>query len=215
VREAFIHLSKEGLVEVIPQKETRVSLIDLVRVEQEFFLRNTLETAVYEPFLRNNGSRYFSGLENLISLQRGALKSKSYIEFIKYDDRFHEVFFEVANQRLSWEVLASMSGHYHRVRMLSILEAGVADEKVEYHRKILSALKKGCLEGAKENLYLHLHNPNEEKMFMEKFPGYFASREAVNKFDVDFGGFPILLKTFKGTGDKTSAVPAAAGKQKK
>ena len=39
VREAFIRLSKEGLVEVIPQKETLVSLIDPIRVKQEFFLR--------------------------------------------------------------------------------------------------------------------------------------------------------------------------------
>jgi DNA-binding GntR family transcriptional regulator len=37
VREAFIHLSKEGLIKVIPQKETQVSLIDFARVEQEFF----------------------------------------------------------------------------------------------------------------------------------------------------------------------------------
>ena len=44
VREAFIRLSKEGLVRVIPQKETQVSLVDFRRVEQEFFLRESLET---------------------------------------------------------------------------------------------------------------------------------------------------------------------------
>jgi DNA-binding GntR family transcriptional regulator len=53
VREALIHLSKEGLVQVIPQRGTMVSLIDPARVQQEFFLRECLETAILD-------SLYFS-----------------------------------------------------------------------------------------------------------------------------------------------------------
>jgi len=193
VREAFIHLSKEGLVEVIPQKETLVSLIDPARVEQEFFLRESLETAVLELFLQNNGERYFPELENLIVVQGEAIKNKSYIDFINYDDRFHGIFFEASLQHLSWDVLASMSGHYHRIRMLSILIAGIAGEKVNEHRKILAALKKGDPEKAKKMLYQHLHNLEaEKKLLQDKFPGYFASEKTKNKFDVDFGGFPLI-----------------------
>ena len=193
VREAFIHLSKEGLVEVIPQKETLVSFIDLTRVEQEFFLRESLETAVLEPFLMNNGKRYFGELENLIALQGDALKGKSYVDFINYDDQFHEIFFEAASQFLSWVVLNSMCGHYHRVRMLTVLMAGIADSKVREHRKILTALKKGDLVKAKKLLYLHLHNLDaEEKLLRKQFPGYFVSDAAQNKFDVDFGGLSLM-----------------------
>ena len=196
VREAFIHLSKEGLVEVIPQKETLVSLIDPARVEQEFFLRESLETAALELFLRNNGNRYFSEMEELIASQSKALKSKSYIDFINDDDSFHQVIFKAAGQYLSWEVLASMSGHYHRIRMLTIWMAGIADEKVSEHKKILNALKKGDPKEAKKMLYSHLHNLEaEEKVVKKEFPGYFVSEETMNnKFDVDFGGLPIFRK---------------------
>ena len=195
VREAFIHLSNEGLVEVIPQKETMVSLIDPARVKQEFFLRESLEMAVLELFLRNNESRYLAEMESLITLQAAALETKSHIDFIKFDDRFHEILFEAAGQHLSWEVLASMSGHYHRIRMLTIQITGIADGngKVGEHRKILAALKKGDPENAKRMLYLHLHNLDTEgKLLQEKFPGYFALKTAQNQFDVDFGGFPLL-----------------------
>ena len=193
VREAFIHLSKEGLVEVIPQKETLVSLINPVRVEQEFFLRESLETAVLEPFIRGNGSRFLGEMESLIAQQSNALRSKSYTEFINYDDRFHEILFEAADQRLSWEVLSSMSGHYHRVRMLSILMAGIADGKVDEHRKILAALKKGDPVKARAMLFLHLHNLDDEKQILqEKYPGYFVSKEAQDRFNVDFGGLALL-----------------------
>ena len=192
VREAFIHLSKEGLVEVIPQKETLVSLIDSARVEEEFFLRESLETAVLELFVSGGGSRCFPELENLIALQKNDLKTRSYIDFMDHDDRFHETLFEAASQRLSWEVLSSMCGHYHRLRMLTVWMAGIADERINEHIKILSALKKGDPQKAKKMLYLHLHNLDSEKKIIQKqFPGYFVSKEGQNRFDVDFGGLNL------------------------
>jgi DNA-binding GntR family transcriptional regulator len=193
VRETFIHLSKEGLVRVIPQKETLVSLIDLKRVEQEFFLRESLETAVLEPFLSSCGPVHFAELEKLLNLQSAALNSNAYTDFINYDDRFHQIFFEAAGQELSWEVLSSMSGHYHRARMLTIWVAGIAGEKVSQHRKIFSALKKKDVDKARLLLYTHLHKlDTEEKLLREKFPAYFVPEESTNAFDVDFGGMPRL-----------------------
>ena len=198
VREALIRLSREGLVEVIPQKETRISLIDLSRVKQEFFLRESLEAAVLESFVLNKGSRYFEEMENLLSLQSEAIKSKAYIEFISYDDRFHQILFEAADQRLSWEVLSKMIGHYHRVRMLSIWMAGIGDEKVGEHRGIFRALKQKDLKQVKKILYSHLHNlETEEKLVRKEFPDFFVSEKAANSFEVDFGGLPPRAKNKK------------------
>jgi DNA-binding GntR family transcriptional regulator len=193
VRETFIHLSKEGLVKVIPQKETLVSLIDLRRVEQEFFLRESLETAVLEPFLRQCSAAHFAEQEKLLDLQSAALKINAYTDFINYDDRFHQIFFEAAGQDLSWEVLSSMSGHYHRARMLTIWVAGIADEKVSQHRKIFAALKKKDADKARQLLYTHLHElDTEEKLLREQYPAYFVPEGAKNSFNVDFGGLPRL-----------------------
>ena len=43
VREAFLQLAKEGLLEIYPQKGTRVSLIDLDLVEEARFMRENLD----------------------------------------------------------------------------------------------------------------------------------------------------------------------------
>ena len=43
VREAFIQLSHEHLLDILPQKGTYVSLIDLDSVEESKFMRETLE----------------------------------------------------------------------------------------------------------------------------------------------------------------------------
>ena len=192
VREAFIHLSKEGLIKVVPQKETQVSLIDLARVEQEFFLRQSLEIAVQEPFLRNCGPEHFAELEKLLALQAEALKSNSPGDFIRYDDAFHQVFFDGGGYPLCWEILSSMSSHYYRVRMLIVRISGIANEKIQHHQGIFEALKNRDLPRTRHLLYSHLNLETEEDMLREKFPNFFVPVDAKNRFDVDFGGMPCL-----------------------
>ena len=46
VREAFIHLSQDGLVEILPQRGTFISKIDTALIEENRFMRLTLERAV-------------------------------------------------------------------------------------------------------------------------------------------------------------------------
>jgi DNA-binding GntR family transcriptional regulator len=193
VREAFINLSKEGLVKVIPQKETLVSLIDFGRVEQEFFLRESLEMAVLKPVIANYQASHFAELSQLIEMQSEAFDRNDYIKFLNYDDAFHRMFFVVAGQNLSWEVLDSMSGHYHRVRLLTIRLKGIAKNIISQHKSILGALKNKDLNDLRARLNAHLHKlATEEKMLLEEFPGYFLLDQEKNVFDVDFGGLSLL-----------------------
>ncbi|MDR3334550.1 MAG: GntR family transcriptional regulator [Treponema sp.] len=195
VREAFIYLSKEGLVKVIPQKETLVSLIDFSRVEQELFLREHLEMAVLEPFIRNCSPQCVADLEALIEMQAVSFERNEYSNFVNFDNSFHQTFFEVAEQQLSWDVVESMSGHYHRVRLLTIWFQGIAQHIISQHKQLLMALQIKDLDGAKTVLKAHLHKlDTEEKMLREEFPDYFVSLSNTAKdiFTVDFGGLPLF-----------------------
>lgn len=192
VREAFIQLSQEGLVKVIPQKETLVSLIDLARVEQESFLRENLESGVLGPFIKNSTPQHFVELERLLEMQSDAYNRNEHINFVMYDDLFHRTFFEAAGQMLSWEVLESMSGHYHRVRLLTIRLKGIAHDVVDHHRIILRALLEKDLNEAKARFRMHVHKlDTEEEILRREFPGYFASVNKRNVFETDFGGLSI------------------------
>ncbi|MDR2471475.1 MAG: GntR family transcriptional regulator [Treponema sp.] len=190
VREAFIHLSKEGLVEVFPQKETLVSPIDYARVEQELFLREHLEAAVLDPFIAKSGPEDFARLEGFIEKQTAAFTGNDYVNFMIYDNDFHRVLFETAGQKLSGQVLESMGGHYYRVRLLSTWLNGIPKSIISQHRALLGSFKKKDLSRARTLLDEHLHQlPTELELLQEKYPPFFAvPREKL--FDVDFGGFP-------------------------
>jgi DNA-binding GntR family transcriptional regulator len=193
VREAFIHLSKEGLVKVIPQRETLVSLIDLNRVEQELFLRESLEMAVLKPFISQCRPNHIVELEKILEIQTAAFEQNEFINFINLDDDFHRFFFYTAGHTLGWEVLESMCGHYHRVRLLTIWLNGIGENIVGQHKEILLSVKKQNLSEARHKLDQHLHKLHtEEKLLREKFPGYFVSPQSSDNFEVDFGGFPVF-----------------------
>jgi DNA-binding GntR family transcriptional regulator len=193
VREAFIQLSKEGLVKVIPQRETLVSLIDLDRVKQELFLRESLEMAALQPLINRCQPEHIARLEKIVETQTAAFDRNEYINFMYFDDQYHQFFFEAAGHPLGWEVLESMCGHYHRVRLLTVWLNGIAQNIVNQHIEILSAIKKRDLREARVKLGRHLHKLyTEEQLLREKFPDYFAPDREDHSFDVDFGGFPFL-----------------------
>ena len=70
VREAFIQLQRDGLVNIFPQKETIVSRIDLSKVEQERFIRESLECANLELVVEKFTRKDISELELNIERQR-------------------------------------------------------------------------------------------------------------------------------------------------
>jgi DNA-binding GntR family transcriptional regulator len=192
VREAFIQLAQEGLIQVIPQKETLISKIDFERVNQEFFLRDVLETAVLEPFAARYESHHIAELEASIGLQAAALKENNFVEFMCQDNAFHRVFFVAAGEPLAWDVLESQSGHYYRTRLLTTWLTGIAANVLIQHEGLLEALKDRDTAAARSLLRSHIHKlGNEEAMLREKFPSYFADESGASSFNVDFGGLSL------------------------
>ncbi|MDR2870386.1 MAG: GntR family transcriptional regulator [Deferribacteraceae bacterium] len=177
VREAFIRLADEALIKVVPQKETTVSLIDLDRVRQEHFLRVQLELSVLKPFIeRRSVEQHIVIMKTYIEMQIAALQRKEWVNFMTYDDIFHNMIFQGAGQELSGKLINSTSGHYYRIRMLSIWLNGVAEDVVSQHELLLQALEKQDLEAAQAVLCKHLSKLNfEEQLLLKEYPSYFLT----------------------------------------
>lgn len=186
VREAFIALSKESLVTVMPQKGSMISHIDFARVAQEVFLRENLEFAALKRFIPICDSSHLAELEKYIELQSEACDQKKYEQFLQYDNLFHRVFFY--DQKVAWEALENLCGHYHRARLLTIWLLEVNKNLVDAHKLIFQAVKQKDTKEALALLDSHIHRLNTEEVMLKRlFPDYFVdSREAPPT--VDFGG---------------------------
>jgi len=189
VREAFIALSKEALVTVMPQRGSIVSHIDFARVEQELFLRENLEPAALKRFLKNHDTSNMIELEKYIELQIEAAQERKFEQFYKYDKLFHKVFF--GGQDLAWEALENMCSHYHRVRLLTIWIQDIVNDLIEEHKALFKTIKQKDEEKSLELLDYHIHKLNtEEAMLKRLFPDFFTD-STESPIAVDFGGLNI------------------------
>ena len=155
VREAFLRLQSEGLVEMIPQRETMVSKISLKRVEQEKFIRECLEMGVIRKFMDKSGCEVEENMAELIQLQKKCGEEKDFVGFLEADDQFHKVLFDVTGQEMAWETIASRNGHYNRLRILYVQRDTAMQESIEQHHKIATLLESGSREEAARALSSH------------------------------------------------------------
>jgi len=137
VRDALLRLEKEGLVDIVPQKGTCVSRIDLSRANEERFLRACLEDEVIRLFIKRHGENDISRLRQSLDLQQDSLEKKDYISFLSQDDLFHETFFQATEKTMCWHIIQSMSGHYRRVRLISLWNAKIISNVISQHAELL------------------------------------------------------------------------------
>lgn len=176
VREAFLRLQSEGLVEMIPQRETMVSKISLKRVEQEKFIRECLEMGVIRKFMDKSGCEVEENMAELIQLQKKCGEEKDFVGFLEADDQFHKVLFDATGQEMAWETIASRNGHYNRLRILYVQRDTAMQESIEQHHKIATLLESGSREEAARALSSHVRRLDiDEAGLIAQYPDYFES----------------------------------------
>lgn len=181
VREAFIRLQKEDLVVIAPQKNTMVSLIDLVRAEKERFLRESLEAAIIPLFMEKFTNADLHELDKLLVKQKACYDADDSLTFLSYDNLFHKVFFDVAEQDLSWETITSTNSHYNRLRVLTTRNKETFYGAVCQHEVMLQYIRAGNTDALRKELLNHVQKINIEKTgLLEQFPDYFAMPEKSN-----------------------------------
>ena len=186
VREAFIRLQRDGLLDIFPQKETTVSRIDFSKVEQERFIRESLEIANAELFVKKVTKQDISELELNLEQQRATVQSCDYNALLQLDNVFHEYMFRATGQNVAWETIQATCNHYARIRLITVWNKDIMMETILQHQKILSAIQEQNLDFAKIYIKAHLHRlENQVQQLLKDYPDYFVQESipAEEKFE--------------------------------
>ncbi|HAF86336.1 MAG TPA: GntR family transcriptional regulator [Sphaerochaeta sp.] len=174
VRDALMKLSTDNLVDIFPQKGTRVSLIDLKQVEEERFLRKSLEESAVRKFFNTYTEEHLHLMEESILLQKEAMKDENFIDFLAADNAFHGVIFSAINMSRIWNLIQSQGGNHHRIRLLSFAEKNVLDNIIEQHQNMVGAFRFKDLKEILNLEDMHLSKLLHEKEGMVlRYPHYF------------------------------------------
>ena len=179
VREALIELSKVNIVEIYPQKGSRIALIDSHMVDQSFFLRETLECELVKEVCRTATEEDLEKLR--ASLRAQALYSETgsleagtdkTISFMDLDNQFHKLLYEIGRKEMVYQIIQETMIHFDRVRNLT-LEYVRPMDILSQHESILKAIEERDEYLSVALVRKHLNNFRSIKQLYEEHPGYF------------------------------------------
>ena len=175
VREAFLKLQEEHLLEISHQKPSMVSRIDLHRVHQEFFVRKTLEIENMRNFVSNPSKIMVLKMQQNVEEQKEALENQNYAMYQKLDNEFHEIPFMATGQGLAASLIFRMNGHYYRSRMLVRKSREVSNDIIGEHEKLLECIMQKDVERTVKLLQEHIYaiQPLQE-VLLKQWPEYFV-----------------------------------------
>ena len=161
IREVVMKLKEDHLLEVIPQKGTYVSLIDIDLMNEGTFMRVVLEVEILKLACESFPEDSIDKLEmNLFAQKIACKKPNAKIEMHRLDQKFHEIIFNGVNKSNIWDSIQKISSQYNRVRVLSELSKGTEHIVIE-HERILDVIKNKRYSAVNEVIDNHIKKPTK------------------------------------------------------
>ncbi|MBW8285649.1 MAG: GntR family transcriptional regulator [Rhizobium sp.] len=155
VREAFIKLAEESLVEVRPQRGTYVRRISVPAVMTARFVREAVEADIVRAAARAVTPNILALLDNNLVAQRAVVDSDDPSRFMELDEAFHRLLAEAAGQPAIWDILEDLKTQMDRVRHISTRQFP-RERLIDQHAAIVAALRSGDPAVAEAEMRSHL-----------------------------------------------------------
>ncbi|MGK9236126.1 GntR family transcriptional regulator [Inquilinus limosus] len=156
VREAFIKLVEAGLLQVLPQRGTRVRKISKRQVEQGRFIREAVEAEVVRLAAETIGEPELQRLDRNLEAQRDAARRHDHAGFLALDEAFHRLIIEAIDCLPAWGTIEHMKAQMDRVRYLSLPDVSPLEMLISQHEEIVAGLRAHDPDAAEAAMRRHL-----------------------------------------------------------
>lgn len=174
VRESLMKLAQEGLVQVLPQRGSFVSLIDTSLVEEARFMREHLECAVIVLACSGFQDDVYRELIANLDRQRDCIGRVDLDGMFALDEDYHRLLFQGVGKSHTWGAMQQLTVHLNRSRRLRLFDDHNWNHLYEQHRGMAEAIAKGDSAYAQALMKEHLQlNVTDQALLKEKYPHYF------------------------------------------
>jgi DNA-binding GntR family transcriptional regulator len=156
VSEALGRLAEEGFVEILPQRGTRVSRIDIAACRTAMFLRRAIEGEAMRVIAPLVDNRLVERLETNLWQQDLAVRQSNALEFFRQDHVFHDQLLSELSYRRVTAIVGSARRKLDQTREFLLR---MPDEQLlGYldHVAIVNALKRRDADAAQRAMIHHL-----------------------------------------------------------
>lgn len=156
VREALRQLEKEGFVDILPYRETRVSAVTLTELKEVLVpIRTLVETFALRELMKAQDDKLLRELHEIVRQMQVAAKESNRDAVIEYDLEFHRLLVQSLRYSHPIRVWSGITPVIYRAFFVGTT-AEVLYETVDGHVKLLEVVERGDEQGAQELLKEHI-----------------------------------------------------------
>lgn len=133
-REAFIRLADDRLLEILPQKGSRITAIDLTRAKAARFVRTVVEKEVMGEACCAFAEQSLEEMRSNLARQVECCQSGDYDGFLIADNDFHRNLYRGCRREEIWSFLKRLDVDYDRLRTMTLPH--VVEQVLEEHQQI-------------------------------------------------------------------------------
>lgn len=176
IRETLQRLAGEDLIRVVPQVGTFVAKMELARIREALFVRETVECAAIARIPRNLAAVELQRLEAIVSGHRAAVRDNDLQATLANDEAFHRRLLELAGLPGAWRYVMEAREMHRRVRVLAQPEFGAGRKSVVQHAAVVQELVAGKPAKAAAVLRDHIRmNLRFAEEIAQRYPQYFVA----------------------------------------
>ena len=162
VSEALGRLADEGFVDVLPQRGTRVSRIDIAACRHAMFIRRAIEGEAVRVIAPHVDDELIARIEENLRGQELAMQRSDGASFLQLDRSFHDLLLGELGFRRVQSVVDAARGKLDRTREFMLRSPLRQSRSHLEHVAIADALKRRDAEAAQRAMMRHLDRTMEE-----------------------------------------------------
>ena len=190
VSEALARLQAEGLVDILPQRGSTVSLVRIADVLEYMLIRKALESEAVRVVTGNHSPELTDTLQRNMSYQRAAVDIDDQQGFHERDLEFHDIILGDMSFSKVKSVIENTRANLDRARRL-ILTPRRLEVTIAEHERILEGIVSGDSRRAAGAMRAHIDSVMAELIaFARGHPRLFADGDALGA-DPAYASFPF------------------------
>jgi DNA-binding GntR family transcriptional regulator len=190
VSEALARLQTEGLVDILPQRGSAVSLVRIADVIEYMLIRKALESEAVRVLVGNHAPTLAEALRANLAAQRAAADLADRDTFHAHDLDFHDMLFAAMSFAKLRAMIEAARANLDRARRLIITPRRLA-YSINEHQAIADAILAGDAAAAQAAMRAHIDSVMLELFaFARDHPTLFADGSAFAA-DRDRSNFPF------------------------
>ncbi|MDQ6523119.1 GntR family transcriptional regulator [Nocardioides sp. LHD-245] len=164
VREAFVRLEKDRLVELIPYRGAVVAGYTAADLEEISQVRQLVEGACARSAARHATEQDVAEIERNVEQSREALGKGRVDRVAQLLDAFDQLMYRHSRNKWLDELVENLEGHQRRIGRLTVDIPGRLEKSVDQHQRILDAIRNRDERRAERAMQSHIASVMDDRL---------------------------------------------------